>query len=1278
VKSNSKNPKDPPRIDFQALLDTGANCNVISNRHEHLFNVSQSSKRRIRFATDDNSQLASICQVKFTIENHELNLEFEAEFYVCNIVEDMILGNPLLKRTGIIYLCLKDSADNPFLPKVYNLEELVGDQEGECEHVESPEDTAFNSDTQDIWVDFAKSFGLNSPEEFFNVIVYYALHTTFPIGDFCTRLKDVVQAMGDIMKHSFQRSNMSMMKRAYHPNAPFKELNKAVEIIINAINMIWDIANIGIAKFRPMDVDFDMDLFKTLHKKQPVQSLNEPMSRYLEDLLNRLRSRNMLRKVPVEEISDITTVSSSYLISKHVPGKFRFIIDMLKSGINGATRPISYPTPDLHEHLDFSAGFDVVSTADGCDFYFQMPVSPASYRYFTIVTKFGYDQFMTLPQGSRNACQHVALCTGETLLVEKMSHTHKCYFDDFHTRANFGQGDLKYFDVLLRLVEFHLYGLRYNIKFDILKAKLCFATLDLLGFTIDKQGKRISASRIDALTKLRKPKSRNDVEKLLGCFVFVAKWIKDFATFTAPLYSLLHKGVRFDRAWSAVHDEALIALRQCVQRAPILTVLNYDSMVYFRSDASLLAIAAVLYQLVDDKELPACYGSKKLTNHQKSWPIVQTEFYALIYFVRKWKTMLQGARVTIEVDARNLLWARNSSNEMIRRWSYEVDSYLDIVKVVHVPGSENEPVDSMSRFVDEDPESKLVVSSLSVSLDMEFSVSVLMADQCGQCDSCVNEIMLTLEEIDNLTDVEKSEQMCDTFGSTLDLECAMTKERFLIISLAHNSVCGHAGVSGTLSLLRRANLHCRRCFKNLSHLRQLVSMFIKACPVCQLSWSLLSTRYPHTEMVLHEYFSHIDLDYAFVGPDRLGNVDVLVARCRFSRFVEIWPTKSTTFEEFAIHLLALVGRYGMFEKYAMDNTNAPFSKKLVEHLMTLINGTRHKLMAYLPQANPAERSVKEVLRHYRALCLCRPEVAKDWSVYSPIVVSVINNTFNATIHTTPTKMMFGDSVDHIRGILTPFGKEKTRTFGPCWASAVSENHSIIMATADAYQIQRLEQCLNAMPDFDGDHVYRPGEYVVSVLPTGMRRPKLNPQFRGLYLVYRTSGNNESTVHCKSVMDETITEIHARDLRPIDLSVLASIDEIRGLAAKLLSVPEWVVSEIQDHRISITSEKPDVITDATLPTLEFLCFYKDMPASESYWWNRYNDLSHLPLLKKYLDTVRNLIPQTGADGRSLHLHSIPSLKVFCRSYGISIGDATLKHEILRLIDEQRSVRVSGYN
>ena len=775
---------------------------------------------------------------------------------------------------------------------------------------------------------------------------------------------------------------------------------------------------------------------------------------------------------------------------------------------------------------------------------------------------------------------------------------------------------------------------------------------------------------------MKKPKSRSDTQKLLGCFVFVAKWIKNFAEFTAPLYALLHKGVRFETSWSAAHEEALAALRQCVETAPILIVLNYKATVFLRTDASLLAIAAVVYQIVDSKELPACYGSKKLTDHQKSWPIVQTEFYALVFFIRKWKSLLQGADVTIEIDARNLLFARNSSNEMIRRWSYEVDSYINIVKVVHIPGSTNEPVDSMSRLVDDDPASTLVVSSISLPIELEFSISVLFEEsgiESPQDCVCINEVLMTLEEIDSLTEADKSENMAELFGTALDLDHAMTKERYLVISLAHNSLCGHAGVSGTLSLLRRANLHRRSCFNNFGHLRILVSIFVKACPVCQLSWSLLVNRYPHTEMVLHEYFSHIDLDFAFIGPDRLGNKDVLVARCRFTRFVEIWPTKTTTFEEFAVCLLSLVGRYGCFEKYGMDNTNAPFSKKLVEHLMSLINGRRHKIMSYLPQANPAERSIKEVLRHFRVLCLCRSDVATQWSVYSPIAMSIINNTFNATTHTTPTKMVFGDSVDHVRGILTPFGKERVRTFGPCWAATTSEHHSVIMVSADDYQIQRLEQCLNAMPSFDAASVYQPGDYVVAVLPNGMRRPKLNPQFRGLFLVHRTSGNNESTVHCKNVLDDSITEIHARDLRPIDMSVLASIDEIRGLAAKLLSVPEWVISEIQDYRVAITGERPDVITDVMLPTLEFLCFYKDMPASESYWWNRYVDVSHLPLLQKYLETVRKSIPHTGADGRALHLHSVLSLKAFCRSYSIPVADASLKADLLRAIDTERSVR-----
>lgn len=499
---------------MNALLDTGANCNLISIRFKHLFQISETSNRRIRFATAANSQMASVCVLSSRIESNGIPLEFNSEFFVCDIIEDMILGNPILKSTGMIYLCLSNSANNPFVPQINRVEELFGDEDGEYEAITVNEDVAYDSDTINLWDQFAVSCGLVNADEFFIVLVYFAINTTLPIGEFRERLGEVLTLMGTVSNHAFVRSDMAFMKRAFHVNAPFKELNRAVEIITNSVNMIWDICNIGIAKFRPLVVDFDMEHFRKIHKKHGVQNLNDPMSKYLYEFLNRLRSRNMIRKVPLDEMQDLITVSPAYLIPKHAPNKFRFIADMLKSGINAATRPISYPSPDLHEHLDHSAGYDVVSTADGCDFYFQMPVAPESQSIFTFVTKFGYDQFETLPQGSKNACQHVALAVGETMMVEAISNNHKCYFDDFHTRANFGSGESKYYEALMRLVEFHIYGLRYNIKFDISKAKLLFAQIELLGFTINKQGKRISSSRVDALRQLRKPKSRDDVQKL--------------------------------------------------------------------------------------------------------------------------------------------------------------------------------------------------------------------------------------------------------------------------------------------------------------------------------------------------------------------------------------------------------------------------------------------------------------------------------------------------------------------------------------------------------------------------------------------------------------------------------------------------------------------------------------------------------------------------------------------------------------------------------------------
>jgi hypothetical protein len=349
----------------------------------------------------------------------------------------------------------------------------------------------------------------------------------------------------------------------------------------------------------------------------------------------------------------------------------------------------------------------------------------------------------------------------------------------------------------------------------------------------------------------------------------------------------------------------------------------------------------------------------------------------------------------------------------------------------------------------------------------------------------------------------------------------MSKEIHQLISLAHNDIIGHSGVSGTAWVMRRANLHSNKCFKGITHMTKCIDCFIKTCPTCQLTHLILPSRYPTTDMVTHEFFQIVDIDFCFIGLEKNGFQQILGVRDRLTRYCEIFPCKTSTVEEFAPHLLAVGGRYGFMSEICMDNPDY-FVNSLVDELLILLGADRKEILHYRPQANPMERSNKEILRHIRALVLCRPEVAEEWAVYIPIVMSIVNGTFNSVTHTTPTAMIYGDRVNRLRGILTRHGEPKIREeLGPDFAKRVSKGHAMIMAAAEEYQLERIRKCLDMQPAHDMSKAIAIGDYVTAVLPSGMRKPKIQAQFRGIYLVVDIRGDNGSIVKCQCPVENTI-------------------------------------------------------------------------------------------------------------------------------------------------------------
>jgi len=107
-----------------------------------------------------------------------------------------------------------------------------------------------------------------------------------------------------------------------------------------------------------------------------------------------------------------------------------------------------------------------------------------------------------------------------------------------------------------------------------------------------------------------------------------------------------------------------------------------------------------------------------------------------------------------------------------------------------------------------------------------------------------------------------------------------------------------------------------------------------------------------------------------IGPlptDEEGYQHILVLICAFSRWIELFPTKTTTAEETVRCVHQHFGRWGTADRIWTDNGPA-FANDLLKEVANLLGSTNEFTTAYSSEENGiVERANKEVLRHLRAL-----------------------------------------------------------------------------------------------------------------------------------------------------------------------------------------------------------------------------------------------------------------------------------------------------------------------
>ena len=144
-------------------------------------------------------------------------------------------------------------------------------------------------------------------------------------------------------------------------------------------------------------------------------------------------------------------------------------------------------------------------------------------------------------------------------------------------------------------------------------------------------------------------------------------------------------------------------------------------------------------------------------------------------------------------------------------------------------------------------------------------------------------------------------------------------------------------------------------------------------------------------------------------PECSGYTHLLVVIDCFTRWVELFPMRSTEALEAARCMLQHICRYGTPRQFPHDG-GPEFANEVVVNLSFVLGNVEIETEAYSKQENSiVERANKEVLRHLRAFIYEGKDLEK-WVDSIPLIQRIINTTKHSSLGVAPYQVLFGQAL----------------------------------------------------------------------------------------------------------------------------------------------------------------------------------------------------------------------------------------------------------------------------
>ncbi|MCV6611750.1 MAG: Ty3/Gypsy family RNase HI domain-containing protein, partial [Amphritea sp.] len=187
----------------------------------------------------------------------------------------------------------------------------------------------------------------------------------------------------------------------------------------------------------------------------------------------------------------------------------------------------------------------------------------------------------------------------------------------------------------------------------------------------------------------------HDIRSYLGLASYYRKFIKGFSQLAKPLTDLTRQKVVW--SWGDAQENSFKALKVAIATAPVLRLPDFERQFVITTDASDVAIGAILEQDFGIGLQPIAFSSRKLNPTEIRYSAYERELLGIVWAIGQWKHYFQGHHpIVIQTDHAPLRHLPNqtSVNSRVWRWLAVLQGYD--VDIRHIPGKKN-PADSLSR-----------------------------------------------------------------------------------------------------------------------------------------------------------------------------------------------------------------------------------------------------------------------------------------------------------------------------------------------------------------------------------------------------------------------------------------------------------------------------------------------------------------------------------------------------------------------------------------------------